>query len=209
MKVYRKLLVLSFSLLLMFCSCLNQNHPSDKIDFYTLEYDPPKINGLQALPSVIRIERFSVAPIYNTNRIIYRDKSFKRGSYVYHRWRTNPGDLVTYFLGRDMKTSGLFKADLPHDSRFPFAYMVEGTVDEFLERDMEASWEAVLTVSITLIDEREPDISKRIIYQKTYQAREPCRKKTPRALAVAMSRAMSEVSEKFIKDTHSYLKDKK
>ena len=32
-----------------------------------------------------------------------------------------------------MKTSGLFKAVLPHDSRFPFAYMVEGTVDEFLE----------------------------------------------------------------------------
>ena len=209
MNVYQKIFLLNACFFFLLSSCMSFNNPSNKIDFYTLEYDPPKINGLQPLPSVIRTERFSVAPIYNTNRIIYRDKSFQRESYVYYRWRANPGDLVTYFLGRDITDSGLFKAVLPYDSRFPFAYMLTGSVDEFLEWDMKQSWEAVLALSITLIDEREPDISKRIIFQKTYRAQEPCQRKNPHALAVAMSQAMSRVSEEIIKDTYHYMKDRK
>ena len=204
---YKKIVILFLGLPLIFCSCLNLKQPSNKIEFYTLEYDPPQIGNLKPLPCVIKMERFSVAPIYNSNRIIYRDKSFKREAYIYHRWRANPGDLVTYFLTRDTKQSGLFKAVLSHESRIPFSYMLEGSVDEFFESDAEEIWNAVLTVSITLMSENEPDISKRIIFQKTYHATEPCSKKNPKALVEAMSKAMVVVSGKIIKDIHYHLKD--
>jgi hypothetical protein len=55
--------------------------------------------------------------------------------------------------------------------------------------------------------ENEPDISKRILLQKTYQLKETCRSKNPGALAEAMSRAMARVSGEIIKDLHARIKE--
>ncbi len=208
MERYKKIAVFILSLPLFFGACVSLKQPRNKIGFYTLEYDPPQIVGLMPLSHVIRMSRFGVAPIYNTNRIIYRDRSFKRDAYAYHKWQANPGDLVTYLLNRDMKASGLFKAVLPRGSRFSSPYILEGQVDEFFESDKDQFWEAVLSISIVFIVGNAPDMSKRVLFQKTYHAREPCKQKNPRALAEAMSRAMAEVSGKIIRDIHAHLKDR-
>ena len=199
-----------FVLLLILCltlsACLNLKQPRTMVDFYTLEYDPPLIQGMPPLPVIIRLQRFGVAPSYNTNRIIYRDHAFEREAYFYHKWRANPGDLVSYFLSRDLRESGLFNGVLSYDSQSPASYMLEGFVDEFLEWDEGNMWYAVLTTSITLMVENEPDISKKIIFQKTYHAKEPSTKKHPRELAQAMSRAMSKISREVIMDIYMHLK---
>jgi len=189
-------------------ACMNLTQPSPKVAFYTLEYEAGDIGETKPLPFAIRIERFSVAPVYNTPRIIYRDKSFIRTEYTYHKWRANPGDLVTYFLARDMKRSGLFKAVIPRDSGIPATYLLEGAVDEFLEWDSENTWKAVLGLSITLMAENEPDVSKRILFQRTYRATQTCRLEHPKALAEAMSLAMAEISARIIKDIYGQLKER-
>ena len=186
-------------------ACLNFKQPRNKIEYYTLEYASPLVGDHRPLPSVIRVDKFSVSPIYNSNRIIFRDKSFKRQAYAYYKWRVNPGDFVTYFLSRDMKKAGLFKAVLSRDSSFPSSYIMEGTVDDFFELDRVNGWDAVLAVSIAFMDEAEPDISKKILFQKTYRTSKPCQQKHPRALAQAMSLAMSEISGNIIKDIYELL----
>jgi len=206
MNLYRKTSVLLLGISLLFCACLTLKQPMNKIEFYTLEYDPPQLTNRQPLPLVIRLERFSVAPIYNTNRIIYRDQSFKREEYAYYKWRANPGDLVTHFLNRDIRNSGLFKAVLPYDSGSASSHVLEGTVDEFFEWDTDENWKAVLSISITLMIATEPDISKRIISQKSYGSTKACQQKHPRALAKSMSQAMAEISGKIIEDIYSHLK---
>lgn len=209
MHLYKKIFFLLLGISLLSGGCLNLKQPSHKIEFYTLEYDPPKIAHFKPLPFVIRLERFSAAPEYNSNRIIYRDKSFKRDAYVYYRWRTNPGDLVTSSLSRDIKQSGLFKAILSYDSRLPSSYLLEGSVDEFFEWDAEERWEAILSISITLMAENEQDSSKRVLFQKNYHAKEPCKQKNPRALAEAMSQAMSKVSREIIETLYTCLEKKR
>jgi ABC-type uncharacterized transport system auxiliary subunit len=209
MQRYKRVLILFISLAFILIACLNLKQPSNTIEYYTLEYDPPLMGNRRPLSCVIKLKLFSVSPIYNTNRMIYRDRSFNRKAYVYHRWRANPGDVVTYFLRRDMNRSGLFKATLSHDSSFPSSYMLEGMVDEFLELDGEDGWEAILSVSITFMAENEPDISNKILLQKAYRANIPCRQKNPRALAQAMSLAMADISESIIKDIHDRLDDHK
>ena len=208
MNYYRKASILFLGFTLLLCACVPSNKPRSKIEFYTLEYDLSKKAALKSLPIVIRIERFSVAPMYNTTRMIYRDSSFKRSAYVLHKWRANPGNLVTYFLSRDIKQSGLFKAVLPHDSGFPSSYVLEGSVDEFFEWDSVKDWKAVLSLAITLMAYDEPDISKRVLFQKAYRVVKPCKQKTPRALAGAMSLAMKEVSGEILEDVYSHLKDR-
>jgi hypothetical protein len=78
-------------------------------------------------------------------------------------------------------------------------------VDEFLESDSENGWQAVLALSISLMAPDEPDVTQKIIFQKTYRFSKPCRQKNPGALAEAMSLAMSEASAKIINDVYEHL----
>lgn len=190
---------------LMLVGCLSIKHPYKKIDYYTLEYDSPPMALLQPLSQVVRIERFQVAPEYNTSRIIYRKKPYTRDAYAYHMWRSNPGNLVSYFLARDFRNSSVFKSVVDHDGSLISSHIIEGMVDEFYEHDGGTLWEAVLSVSITLIEKSEPDVSKKILLQKKYSAREACRQKNPQALAEAMSKAMEKLSAAIITDIYNRL----
>lgn len=201
----KKAMILLGGMALFLGACFNLKQPPHKIDYYTLEYDTPKQPDATPLDVVVRVERFSVAPTNNTNRMIYRDGSFKRDAYVYHKWWSNPGDLVTHFLYRDMRQSGLFAVVLESDSGLPSSYTLEGSVDEFFELDTEEMWKAVLSITVVMAAENEPGIGKRIVFQKTYTADEACRQKNPRSLAEAMSRAMAKVSAEIIKDVYQNL----
>lgn len=206
MKWFNKIFLLFLSLPILFGACMSLKQPVNKIEYYTLEYPPPQMETLNLLPHVIRMDRFTVAPPYNTSQIIYRDRSFKRNAYVYYRWQTNPGAIVTTLLYRDIKNSGLFKAVLDPASRFSPPYMIEGTVDEFFEWDTQNEWKAILAVSIVLTEKDKTDIKNRILFQRTYRKAEICRQKRPKAVAEAMSQALSKISEEMIKDVYDCLK---
>jgi cholesterol transport system auxiliary component len=211
MKWFNKIFLLFLiflSLPILFGACVGLKQPVNKIEYYTLEYPPPQMETLNPLPHVIRMDRFTATPPYNTTQIIYRDQSFKRNAYVYYRWQTNPGATVTTMLNRDIKNSGLFKAVLDPGSRFSSSHMIEGTVDEFFEWDTQNEWKAILTVSIILTEKNKNDIKNRILYQKTYRKAEICRQKKPKAVAEAMSQALSKISEELIKDIYDCLKDR-
>jgi cholesterol transport system auxiliary component len=186
-------------------SCASLSQPSPKIEYLTLEYEPPRATGAGPLPWVIKVERFSAAPFHNSTQILYRDRSYRRSAYTHDRWRSTPADLVTHFLARDLKHSGLFKAVLPHDTAQASSHVLEGSVDEFLEWDLEDSWEAVLAFTVTLMAAQEPDVSRRVLFQKTYRGKRPCTQKNPRGLAEAMSGAMADLSAAVIRDVHAAL----
>jgi ABC-type uncharacterized transport system auxiliary subunit len=200
-----KMFSLCVSLFFLAGGCVNFKQPRNRVQHYTLEYASPEITDLVPLPVSLKVERFSVASAYNTNRIIYRDGSFKLNEYFYHKWRANPGDMVTDFLRRDIQNSGLFKAVLPHGSDFPFSCALEGSVDEFVEWDTPEGWKAVLSITITLMASNEPDVSKRILFQKTYRAEKPFPEKNPQGLSQAMSLAMGDISSSVIRDIYSVL----
>ena len=208
MKWSNKIYLLFLSLPILFGSCVSLKQPVNKIEYYTLEYPPPPIGTLNPLPHVIRMDRFTAVPPYNTSQIIYRDQSFKRDAYIYYRWQTNPGAIVTTLLNRDIKNSGLFKAVLDPGSRFSPSYMIEGTVDEFFEWDTQNAWKAILTVSIMLTEKNKNDTNNRILFQKTYREAEICQQKKPKAVAEAMSHALSKISQAMIIDVYDSLKDR-
>jgi ABC-type uncharacterized transport system auxiliary subunit len=206
MKRIHKPLFLVIGSILLLGACMNLKQPAVKVEYYTLEYPSPQLVGLTPLPCVIQVDRFTTAPPYNTSQIIYRNQSFERNAYVYHRWQTNPGAIVTTLVNRDLKNSGLFKAVLNPESRFSSSYAIEGSVDEFFEWDASNAWKAILGVSIILTKKDTKDISNTILFQKTYHQSEECRRKHPKAVAEAMSRALSKISEKMIKDVYDCLK---
>lgn len=210
MNYSKKIICLIILSALLVCGCLNLTQkPNKKINYYTLEYDPPETENLKALPFVIYIERFNVAPPYDSTRIIYSQKKFIRDAYIYHKWMANPGDFVTYYLTRDIKCSSLFRTAFSSNSSYSSTYIINGTVDEFFEQDDNDIWKAVLSINITLMSKNEPDISKSVLMQKQYSAIEPCSRKNPQSLAEAMSKAMANISGRIIRDVYKCIEDKK
>ena len=193
--------------MLTFCcaGCAAPRHLDDGIKSYFLEYEPSAFCDYPLLPVVIGISPFSVAPAYDTNRIIYREGAFERQAYFYHRWQVNPGGLVGTLLARDMKNSGLFAGVVSPDSRIVPDYRIEGSVEEFLEWDREEQWEARLSINIVLMTEQKTAVRNRVLLQKGFSVSKPCTKRTPEALAAAMSQAMVEVSHLVIDEVHRTL----
>lgn len=198
----KKVICFQLIFLVLAIGCIPDRGNIQKINHYTLEYEPPRFEGLTPLSSTIRVGKFQASPFYNSDRISYQENPFQREQYFYHKWRAKPKDLAAYFLARDIRASSLFKAVFGINSHPSSSHVIEGSVDEFFERDKDNLREAVLSISITLMKENEPDVSKRILLQKQYSARSACEKRNPQSLAEAMSRAMSKVSEMIITDIY-------
>ena len=202
---YKIIFSIVFGLTVALSGCLNLKQPRSQIEYYTLEYPPPQFSD-EAISSMIKVGRFSVAPLYNTVQMIYKDRAFKKTPYYYHRWRVHPSDLVTQLLIRDIHCSGFFEAVLTDNSIVSSPYLLEGRIEEFYELDLEKEWEAVLTLNITFVENTKKSGEPKILFQKTYKGWMVCQRKHPSALAEAMSRVLSIVSMEIIQDIGSYLK---
>ena len=176
--------------------------PPVMVHKYLLEYPAPEAPRHPRVPEGLRVELFAVAQAFNSPAMAYRSESYKSETYRYHRWRVNPGNLVTDFLLRDLRQAGLFKAVFGYDSTARPRFVLEGAVEEFQEKDEGEVWQAALALNITLLDTTEEEITRKVVFQKNYRAAEPLADKTPKGLADAMSRAMQKVSQAIILDAY-------
>ncbi|MCG6910141.1 MAG: ABC-type transport auxiliary lipoprotein family protein [Deltaproteobacteria bacterium] len=204
--------VLRIFMAMLLCAVLLGGHactgirqaPID-VHYYTLEYDPPQPEENAPLPYVLRIDRFQASPLYDSNRIVFKVKPFKRDEYVYHKWRAQPGDLASFFLMRDFEECALFKAALYEDSVLPCTHIVTGVVEEFYQEVDGKSAEAVLTVVITLIDNHEQNSGDAALMQKRYHVRQAVADMEIPSFAGAMSAAMQHLSAAVIRDVYARL----
>lgn len=198
MRFIRHILTILFlALLLAGCSSLEAPHPN--ITAYVLEYEQPAGPVAHPLAVTLTVERFSVNPLYDSLKIIYREAPRTRDSYHYHQWRVNPAKQVDTLLLRDLIQSGLFTGVFSREARQRTDYVLEGTVDEFLEWDTSDDCQAVLAVTLTLLDNRVTN-GQKVLFQKQFSSRKSCVPKSPRTVAAAMSQAMAEISTQTLEE---------
>jgi len=201
----KRYILIGLCLCIMTMGCMNLKQPAYELSYYTLEYLPLEGSALPPLPVVLQVAPFGVAPAYDTHRIVYRDAPFERNTYVYHRWRTHPGNLVSHRLRQDLMNSGLFTAVLTTDNNLPCDYTLTGTVDEFFEWKEARSSRAVLSISVTLVGTDSDRMEDSIRFHNAYRIKESFARKDPPALVEAMSRAMARLSKKILTDLHHYM----
>lgn len=169
--------------------------------YYALAYPLPDTGNTHPdAPYILGMDLFCVAPEYTRNNMMYQDGEFQRGFYPYHKWAASPEKMVAGLFHRDLIHAGIFKAVLGPESLKKTTHMLEGCVDDFYGDKTDAKGAAVLTITMTFFDELEKDPKRKILLQKTYKKRVKLQKKTPAALAEAMSLALASVSEALIKD---------
>ncbi len=199
------MLCLLLFMAIILSACLGSAKPPKPIYYYTLDYAPPAVQLPHHLPCILRVERFSVSPPFNSQRIIYTHSGLQRNAYAYHQWIVAPGELLPYFLARDLRRTNGFRAVLTPDASISATHSLHGWVEEFIEQDASPRWQASAVINITLISNLDHDPTRRILLQKRYSATAPCKAKTPEALAEAMSSAVAEISQTVAKDIHNRL----
>ena len=195
----------SVCLLIILLCCCGCGKPPMLVQKYLLDYPAPVVRAAP-LNESLKVEQFSVAQAFNTTAMVYRTSPYKAENYNYSRWRVNPGYLVTDYLRRDLRDSRLFKAVLPADSATKARFALEGGVQEIQELDEGAVWQASLALSVTLLDTSQEDVTKRVLFQKNYQATETMTEKTPAGLAEAISRDLAQLSPRIITDVYQAAK---
>jgi uncharacterized lipoprotein YmbA len=168
---------------------------------YILDYPAPVLGRQGKIPAAIKVQQFSVAQTFNTNAMVYQPQPFRSETYNYSRWRVNPGYLVTDYLLRDLRQARLFKAVYGPESTGQYRFQLEGGVEDFQELDEPGGWQAVLGLTVTLLDVSQTELPQRVVFQKNYREVEPMPEKTPQGLAQAMSRAMARLSARIMTDT--------
>jgi ABC-type uncharacterized transport system auxiliary subunit len=201
-------LALAFLLTVLITSCSLGAKPSYIVNQYTLEYPSPFLKELISVNELVKVEQFSVAQTFNTSAMIYKEGSNLRNVDPYNRWRTKPGEMVTEYLVRDLRNSGLFRAVISCNDIEDTRYLLEGQVDGFLDVSEKDGRKAVLSLNVTFLDLKKRDIAERVIFQRDYKVVEPYTGKTPVVFAQGMSRAMEKISRQIILDLQNAVKNR-
>ncbi len=186
-------------------ACMGNALPPKPIHYYTLNpvEDRPQFDTV--LPCILRVERFSVSPPFDSQRIYYADSKSHRNAYASHQWVAPPGLMLPFLLARDLRQSNGFRAVWTPDAAPAATHSVHGWVEEFIEEDDTPQWQASAVIHLTLISNLDPDPISKVMLQKVYRATAPCRKKSPSALAEAMSLAVGRIHTAAMKDIHRRL----
>lgn len=187
-------------LLPLITSCMGQSSTANPIYYYTIDYEPQLNAYADPLPYVLQIHSFSVSPPFNSQRMIYADKGLHRNSYGYHQWIASPGELLPFVLARDLRHAAAVQTVLTPDMALPATHHLHGWVEKFVEQDNTHPRQAFVRLHITVVTATEPDVSRRMVLQKSYQAQAECSGSKPNDVAHAMSRAVARINQALIQD---------
>lgn len=184
--------VLLVSLLFVW-GCFPGAGPNRTVNYYTLDYAPPVSQG-QEIGHVVKFDRFSSARSYDNASMFYKPAAYQLIAYNYSKWRTTPGDMVTDYLLRDFRQSGLFRAVFSYRQPESARFVIGGGIEEFVEEREADKWNVVLGMYVTLLDMSQPEVTNRVVFQKRYRVAEPIDRESPESFASGMSGAMARIS---------------
>lgn len=199
------LAIISILFLALF-GCVSGGGKPVIVQQYALDYPTPAFSGLSRLDNVIMVDHFSIAQAYNSKAMVYRTTPFKYSDDAYNRWRVNPADMVTDCLLRDLRNTGLFKAVFPYGDVEDAGYIIEGSIEEFIESETHGKSQAVLSLNVSLLNTTEAESAKIVVFQKTYRVVQPVEGVDTESFVQAMSRAMERVSKQIITDAYEVIR---
>jgi len=85
-------------------------------------------------------------------RIVYRPSAQEVGYYEFHRWATNPRQMITQYVAAAIEATALFKAVSLDEVGIQPAYLLTGNIERLEELDQGGDVRAVCTISAQLIN---------------------------------------------------------
>lgn len=193
-------------LLLLIVGCAGSGKPQYSVESYLLNYSAPSWGKNERLAAAIKFNRFSIAAVYNTANMVFRNEAYGIDSFNYSRWAVNPADMIADSFLRDLRASGFFRAVFSRHDADDGRFVLSGGIEEFYLRMDKTGKTAVIGITMTLKDTGEKDAVRKTIFQKKYAREEPLQEESPRGYSQAASLAMQALSRQMTDDIYAAVK---
>lgn len=192
-----------------FAGCASSGKPHYDVTKYLLQYPSLSWEQAEKIPASVKINRFSIAAVYNTTAMIFREDDNSIDFFNYSRWVVNPADMIADRLVYDLRESGLFAIVLSRHETDEGRFFVTGGIEEFYLKLEKKQKTALISISISLQDGVEKETFKKIMYQKKYTREEILQDQSPRGYSQAASLALRALSREIINDIYEAVQTKK
>lgn len=184
---------------LVLSGCVSFAKAAPETRHYQLDYPSPA-KAAQSLPVVLRIAPMRTAEPYSGLDILYRDDDHHVGTYPYHRWAAAPGSMVTALVVRDFASSQRYRAVEKSPSALQADYELRGDIEKIEEQNI---GECQVSLEMRMLLRRlASDNPVPVLFQKRYEAREPCGDGGAANVVAAMSSALEGISSQLQGDVY-------
>ena len=125
-------------------------------DYYMLALapsnDPPATEN-QKLPS-LAVQRFETPAYLRQGRIVYRQTPEQIGFYDYHRWASDPGQVVTSAVIDHVRSAGVFSIVEARDGQERADYLLSGRLERLDETDYNKAVQVEVRLSAQLVNRK-------------------------------------------------------
>lgn len=177
--------------------CVSLARPAPPVQEYRLAYTPPAPGG-NTVPVTVRVVPVRIARAYAGSAIVYREDEHRVGEYRYHRWATDPAGMIGELLARDLVSSGRYRAVEYGPSLVPADYEIIAEVEEMEER-LDGGCQARLQMRV-LLNRARPRNRQGVVFQRVYDAADPCTAGDAETVVAALSAALARISERLQTD---------
>jgi ABC-type uncharacterized transport system auxiliary subunit len=138
------MIVFCLATLVLLAGCGRVRYPQ----YYTLNLpappDPPASENAHA---TLAIREFSAPTYLRQGAIAYKASPEQIGFYAYHRWATDPREVVTNAVIDHLRASGAFAFVKPYDGRPGASYVLSGRLERLDELDYEGGVKVEIALS--------------------------------------------------------------
>ena len=175
-------LVLLLSLMCAACASTPKTH------YYTLRTPPPPGAVNARTHFVLQVERFDVPDLLRDNRIIFYNSPTELNFHEYHRWSSDPGELLSELAMKYFAETGLFQQVYAYPAPVNADYTLSGRVLDLGEMKYEKgdhakSGEARVGLKLDLLQIPE----NKVVWSARMEQTEPIERKNVRAVVDAMN----------------------
>jgi len=172
-------------------------------DYYMLALAPSKVpapNEGYKLPAVA-VQRFETSAYLRQGRIVYRQTPEQIGFYEYHRWASDPGQVLTTAMIDSLRAAGIFSTVQTYDGQEHAPYVLQGRLERLDEVDYENRVRVEVRLFAQLLDTKTGaavwagDTTKNIIVEQ----------RQVRSVVHAMAQATQDGVEQLVQDLRKQL----
>ena len=161
--------------------------------YYLIDY-PLELKSQQTEPVhqvTIGVERFQAMPLYDDERLVYRDSPYEGKYYNYHRWITTPEQMITDKVIEQLNSVNLFDQVVAFPRFSNVDYVLRGTIKSFEEWDEGDVWYARVRLEFNLVQ----TANSNLVWQKTIEKKNKVVKKNPAELVKGINTSLQQCIE--------------
>lgn len=170
--------------------------------YYLIDFPitQPPGNHAPAHNITLGVMRFDAAPLYQEERLVYRDSPYEGKYYHYHRWVSQPAQMITDKTIEQLRAANLFALVVPFPKYSQIDYLLQGTIRALEEWDEGDQWYARVQIAFELTDRT----SQQLTWHTVIEQKVPVQRKTPAEIIRGINSGVQQCLIELEKQLHAH-----